>query len=304
MRFIDRLVVTIVLTAVCFVMLNRRENAYDRDTRRPPLPKEYAEQRKPEPQVRPEYSEPRKPQVRTQPPSPEPYDIQVEIEGRKKGSATGTAFAIDDKGHWMTARHVVNECRELYLLKDSARLKHRLTSRDVIKVRSAVEDQNADIAILTASVQKKPLRISANAPKNEDQLFHYGFPEHIQGALKTRMIGETHMRVRGRYKSREPVYVLAEENYFPASLETNGGLSGGPTINDAGEVVGTTVASTRRRGRVYSSTLETLNRITQEQKIAPNEISETVKPADYIRFEEHGQTLEKSQRMQMVLCQY
>ena len=32
-------------------------------------------------------------------------------------ACTGSAFAIDGRGHWLTAQHVVDDCRQIALLR-------------------------------------------------------------------------------------------------------------------------------------------------------------------------------------------
>lgn len=230
-------------------------------------------------------------------------DVIVESEGDTKGSATGTAFALDDRGIWMTARHVVSECRELYLLKDSARLDSRISSREVIKVSQAFEDALADIAVITTGVKADPLPVAAAEPVEDEILFHYGFPQSKQGALRTRMLGRSYVRDRVRKFRREPVYVLSQESAFPKSLLRVNGISGGPVLNDSGEVVGVSIAGSERRGRVYASTVETIARVANERQIRGLHSSKKMPPlSSEAAFEKYGRQLEKQRRMLMVLC--
>ena len=55
---------------------------------------------------------------------PSVLDPVIEIEDEVKGSRqqfTGTAFSIDPRGLWVTARHVTNGCSELMLLRPHQR---------------------------------------------------------------------------------------------------------------------------------------------------------------------------------------
>lgn len=229
-------------------------------------------------------------------------DVIIKSEGKEKGAATGTAFALDGAGNWMTARHVVNGCDELYLLKNSARLRSNMDISEVVPVKHWDEDKIADIAILSGAGKTQPLPRASADPQEDEVLYHYGFPQSKQGALRSRMIGYAHTRDRNRGDGREPVYVLAEEAAFPASLRKSNGISGGPVLNDKGEVTGVSVAGSRRRGRIYASTLETITRVAEGRHIARAGQKAVSALSAEPAFEKYGQELEKQRRMQLVLC--
>ena len=67
------------------------------------------------------------------------------------------------------------------------------------------------------------------------------------------MIGPTRMITRGRYRSDEPAIAYAEVRRHPSFTGSLGGISGGPIFNDAGEVIGVTVAGNPRRGRIIGT---------------------------------------------------
>jgi len=62
--------------------------------------------------------------VRPLVPAPVPGEIQVRVP--KTGPSSGTAFSIDNRGHWLTARHVVDGCSDVLIVVGPRRAWRRL----------------------------------------------------------------------------------------------------------------------------------------------------------------------------------
>ena len=172
------------------------------------------------------------------------FDPEISVGlGRKKDS-TGTAFALDAAGWWITARHVVDQCAEIQL---------RFPGHRGVRVARAVHHGNADLALLRTGDAPHPLTLAQGALQIGQNGFHVGYPRGSPGEVWSTLLGRRRMRVSGRYRTNEPVVAWAERRRRPAGLKNLGGLSGGPALDGAGRVVGVLVAESRRRGRVYTA---------------------------------------------------
>lgn len=162
----------------------------------------------------------------------------------EKRNSVGTAFSIDRRGTWMTARHVVDGCREVWLLT---------APRKGIRVGRVWIDRRSDIAFLETRGGRTPLQFRAQPLAPNLRGYHFGFPKGRPGDVSSLLLGRRRMRVIGRYRTEEPVVAWAETRRVPESEGHLGGISGGPAVDAQGRVVGVTVAGSKRRGRVYTT---------------------------------------------------
>jgi S1-C subfamily serine protease len=170
--------------------------------------------------------------------------VTVELD-REVKNGVGTAFAVDGNGTYVTARHVVDGCRAVYLVVAPRRLE---------KVLSARSERSRDFAVLqTPRTGVAPFSLTTSAPKRGDEGFMMGFPQGKPADVRASVIGRSEMRSVGRYSMREPVIAWVEGERRPGFGGSLGGISGGPVLNAAGEVIGTVVAGAPRRGRVYTT---------------------------------------------------
>ncbi|MCZ6860841.1 MAG: serine protease [Alphaproteobacteria bacterium] len=177
------------------------------------------------------------------PASPRDPSVRINIKPRT-GSSSGTAFSIDRRGLWMTARHVVDGCPKIYVLT---------APRKGLLVRRVYVHPTADIAMISTSRGSPALTFAQSTLRLGMTGFHFGFPKGQPGAVQSALIGRRVMRVRGRYRTAEPVVAWAERVRVPNTGGGLGGISGGPALDRNGGVIGVTVAGTVRRGRVYTT---------------------------------------------------
>jgi S1-C subfamily serine protease len=120
-------------------------------------------------------------------------------------------------------------------------------------------DPRGDAAILTTEGGAPALPLGLSEPlRRGARAFHPGFPQGHPGEATSRLLGRETLVVHGRGARSEPVLVWAEVGRTDTLKGTLAGLSGAPALDDAGRVIGVTVAEAPRRGRIYTAAPETV----------------------------------------------
>ena len=176
--------------------------------------------------------------------------FQVAVPAEQRNSI-GTAFSLDDRGLWMTARHVVDGCaRVLIAIATEPRLFARVD-------RSYIH-RRADLAILQTRGSGPAVSFTRQKLRRGQTGYHFGFPKGKPVAVQSVLIGRRLMRSVGRYNVLEPVVVWADRVRVPEIYGGLGGISGGPAMDPRGVIVGVTVASSKRRGRIITTALTSI----------------------------------------------
>jgi S1-C subfamily serine protease len=225
------------------------------------------------------------------PASPFDPDIVVEVPN-KATPASGTAFSIAESGVWVTARHVVEGCDQAAIVVAEGR-----------GVAAKVEiDPRAEAAILTTDGGAPPLPMNLTTPlKRGERAYHLGFPQGRPGEATSRLLGRENLVVQGRGARTEPVLVWAETGRTDGLNGTLGGLSGAPAVDEAGRVVGVTIAESPRRGRIYTTAPETVRGLlaATHRRTTSFATGETVTTDNYGRV---GDDLRRNLRVAQVMC--
>ena len=178
----------------------------------------------------------------------DPSIIRVEYKVSAFTNAVGTAFAVGPHD-WVTAAHVVTTDDG----KQVSRVAHLsgLFSADVLEV-VAVDKAN-DLALLHSDAAA-PEWLPLARESAEQAGYGIGYPGNPFRPTSARLAfagrGESH------YESHYNEYVLK-----PAALYTGttyGGDSGGPIVNDAGEVIGVMTACSASANLSMAVPVETL----------------------------------------------
>lgn len=193
-----------------------------------------------------------------------PRDERIIVTVDKPRAGVGTAFAIDDDGRWMTARHVVDSCTDVGV---------KISSRKILRAEVEIIKE-ADLAILTSEWSRQPLPHDVNTDRRVGETgFFFGYPQGKPGEVVGALLGRSRMTVRGRYRSDEGVLAWSELARTRGLFGSLGGLSGSPVLDKDGEVIGVVSAESPRRGRIYTVAPKYLRRHLTEKSGGPEELS-------------------------------
>ena len=169
-------------------------------------------------------------------------EFGIADEERRQDSQ-GTAFAVGTNGLWLTAEHVVRGCARIGLATGPGQ------AQRVVEVH---QSPSADAALIADGMPGPiGLALAATAPLPGARGYHMGYPAGEPAIVESELIGPGNA-VRGSGRS-EAVLAWAEIDRFPDFDHTLGGISGGPTLDSAGQVVGINSAASERRGRVLTT---------------------------------------------------
>lgn len=222
------------------------------------------------------------------------FDPVFTVETGEKSNSVGSAFSVGDDGVWLTARHVVDDCDRVGLMTGPRR---------AIRVGRIEPHPTADIAILWTRNGRPGFSLSREALRQNQPAFHLGFPEGQPGQVASALIGRRNMQTVGRYRQTEPVIAWVERARVPET-GTLGGLSGGPAIDEQGEVVGVTVASSKRRGRVFTTAPATMDAMLARAGLQPRGSPSAglgTGPTD-ATFVQYGSALRERMSVAKVVC--
>jgi S1-C subfamily serine protease len=223
-----------------------------------------------------------------------PFDPTVSVEvPEHPGPSAGTAFSVASSGLWITARHVVDGCRQAALVVGAGRG----------VAATAQIDPRGEAAMLRTVGGAPALPLDLGVPLREGEAaFHPGFPQGQPGEAASRLIGRENLIVRGRGARTEPVLVWAEVNRSEGLKGTLGGLSGAPALDADGRVVGVTIAEAPRRGRIYTTAPETVQRLIAEAGAPAPVAAVSGPPLTQANYGKVADSLRRSLRVAQVIC--
>jgi hypothetical protein len=226
------------------------------------------------------------------PPSPSDPTVWVDAPDRA-GPATGTAFSVASNGVWVTARHVVDGCRQAALV----------VSEGTGVAAAARFDPRGEAALLLTEGGAPALPLALQAPLREgERAYHPGFPQGRPGEAASQLIGRENLLVRGRGARTEPVLVWAEVGRTFGLTGSLGGLSGAPALDAEGRVIGVTIAEAPRRGRIYTTTPETLARLMASRVTPTGAVAASPAPLTPANYGDVARTLRRDLRVAEVVC--
>ena len=222
-----------------------------------------------------------------------PFDPSIVVEAPDRpGVGSGTAFSVADDGVWLTARHVVDGCRQAAILVAEGR-------GVAAKVRI---DRRGEAAVLTTEGGAPAMPLGLTLPlKRGERAFHPGYPQGSAGEVTSRLLGREKLVVKGRGARSEPVLVWAEVGRTEALKGALSGLSGAPALDAAGRVIGVTIAESPRRGRIYTTAPETVRQVlsANPRRASAFAVGEPITTENYGRV---ADSLRRDLRVAQVVC--
>jgi S1-C subfamily serine protease len=200
---------------------------------------------------------------------------------------------VASSGLWITARHVVDGCRQAALVVGEGRG----------VAATAVIDPHGEAALLRTVGGAPALPLDLGVPLREGEAgYHPGFPQGQPGEAASRLIGRENLIIRGRGARTEPVLVWAEVSRSEGLKGTLGGLSGAPALDAEGRVVGVTIAEAPRRGRIYTTAPETVQRLIQEGGAPLPAATGADAPLTAANYGKIADALRRALRVAQVIC--
>jgi serine protease Do len=224
-----------------------------------------------------------------------PFSAKAIDVPNKRVTAAGTAFSVGDGGVWLTARHVLDGCRQPAIVVAGG--------QGVAAKMRAYQD---DVAVLTTVGGSAALPLAVTpALRRGERVFLPGFPQGAPGEAASRLLGPQTMRKRGRDARPQSLLALAEVGRTDGLNGSLAGLSGAPVIDSAGEVVGVTLAEAPRRGRIYSSAPDAIRRALAAAGVKPPAPGAVSQPGEPMSVENYGRVaddLRRDLRVAQVVC--
>lgn len=192
-------------------------------------------------------------------PPASPFDERVLVQVTGPRDGVGTAFAVNEDGQWLTARHVVDGCDRISLL---------VAPNRYVPVRAVSLSERYDLALLETTRSQNPVALDTNGDLRIGTLgFHVGYPQGRPGEAVSRLLSRSNLISNGRRSGKESVLAWAETGRTRGLNGSLGGLSGGPVYDSNGRVRGVIVAESPRRGRIYTAAPEAVARFLNEKQV-------------------------------------
>lgn len=194
-------------------------------------------------------------------PDPSPLDELVVVQAGPPQNGVGTAFAVNTRGDWLTARHVVDGCAKVSLM---------VAPGNYVPVARIQLDDEHDLALLATGRSPNPVQLDLASPLFVGtEGYHVGYPQGDPGELASRLVGRSRLVTRGMRESEAPILAWAEVGRTQGLIGTLGGISGGPVFDANGAVRGVIVAESPRRGRIYTTAPQAVNAFLTRHGIQP-----------------------------------
>ena len=292
MRSLPLVVIAIIALAGIFDLTSAPEKARDENRMRRPDPGQFVHRDREA--RRDAWKPPAKSGDRggLQAPSADDPAFSVAIPTGKSNSI-GTAFSLDRRGVWMTARHVVDGCARVLIVTGPRR---------GVRVRRTYIHPRADLAVLQTRGGAPAVSFTQDRLRRGQAGYHFGYPKGEPAAIQSTLIGRRRMRSVGRYNVVEPVVAWADRVRVPDSYGGLGGISGGPAMDGRGEIIGVTVAGSKRRGRLFTTALTSIAAALERADVPAERGGGRRDAIDGRNFAEVGAGLRKRLTVALVYC--
>lgn len=169
---------------------------------------------------------------------------------KEKGYATGTGFFVSNDGHLITNFHVIEDSQDVTIM---------LQSGETMKAKVVKTDPANDVALLKVDLVSQPMKLSDKSEKG-DQVLTIGFPLISTQGKESKVTFGNINALSG---------IQGDVRFLQIDVPIQPGNSGGPLINEDGEVVG-----------IVTATLNAINELKRSGAL-PQNVNYAVK-SDYI----------------------
>lgn len=153
-------------------------------------------------------------------PAPPRVRLAQEASGRR-GLSTGTGFFVSWEGHLVTNFHVIRE---------ASRIRVKLDDGNLIDAEVVTTDEEDDLALLRVDAIRAPLRmLRQSALVKGQEVFTLGYP-------LISLQGQEQKATFGRVNALSGIQ--GDARFVQIDTPIQPGNSGGPLVNEKGEVVG------------------------------------------------------------------
>jgi serine protease Do len=228
-------------------------------------------------------------------PGPSPFDDRSIVESENaKNWSSGTGFAIASDGVWLTAKHVARGCDRLGILNENGRI--------AVKAQALYISEIADVAIFQTEGGPTPLALDLNESDINigTRGFHVGYPQGKPGEAVSVLIGRELMMTQGAWRGKEDTLAWAETGRSESLAGTLGGMSGGPTFDNKGNVVGITIAESPRRGRIITTSAASVAAALSVAGIVPR--GRALTPSNNLMSQNTARQLRAELKVVQVIC--
>jgi S1-C subfamily serine protease len=146
------------------------------------------------------------------------------------------------------------------------------------------------------------LPIEQSSPEEGQSAFAFGFPQGTLGGTQDTLLGRSHLRLGGHLSGTAPVLAWSETQRFPDSFDSLAGISGGPMLDENGNVIGIIVAASVRRGRNYTVAPEILLDIQRQLGTKPGQQPARDAILQPVSLETSANVLRQDSRIAQTYC--
>ena len=218
------------------------------------------------------------------------FTIQSESKIRRQGGS-GTAFYVG-QDTWVTARHVINQCPKVMMSFG----KKQMIIKDIYI------HPNSDLAIFknNEDIDLPYFEIT----RYKEEAFSSGYPAGNPGDLALNYLGHVGLENKS-YGVFERGLVYSITDRSPFSLNSIGGLSGGPAFSKDNRLSGILVAENARRALAILVENKSLFELLEET----NMLATSIESNNSVRlittnknFSSNGKTLRKQGVIRKIYC--
>ena len=218
------------------------------------------------------------------------FTIQSESKIRRQGGS-GTAFYVG-QDTWVTARHVINQCPKVMMSFG----KKQMIIKDIYI------HPNSDLAIFK---NKEDIDLPYfEITRYKEEAFSSGYPAGNPGDLALSYLGHVGLENKS-YGVFERGLVYSITDRSPFSLNSIGGLSGGPAFSKDNRLSGILVAENARRALAILVENKSLFELLEET----NMLATSIESNNSVRlittnknFSSNGKTLRKQGVIRKIYC--